>query len=194
MDEFASGTAPAQRAARKIAAKLQELGIPYVIAGGLAVGARGYQRATVDVDLILTRQGLAKFKERALGVGWVEKFAGSKGMLDAEYKVNVDVLTPDEKPGDGKTCPFKFPNPEGLGEEIGGIWPGVKMLPLRDLIELKLASGLTSAGRLKDLADVQELIKANRLAMEFAAKLHPFVQQKFRDLWAGAQVEDPYKE
>lgn len=194
MDEFASGTAPAQKAARKVAAKLQELGIPYVIVGGLAVGARGYQRATVDVDLILTRQGLAKLKEHALGAGWVEKFKGSKGLRDAEHKVNVDVLTPDEKPGDGKTCPFNFPNPEALGEDVGGIWSGVKMLPLRDLIELKLASGLTSAGRLKDLADVQELIKANRLQIEFSNKLHAFVKAKYRELWAGAQVKDPYDE
>ncbi|MCC6737900.1 MAG: hypothetical protein IT452_02545 [Planctomycetia bacterium] len=194
MDEFASGTAPAQRAARKIAAKLQELGIPYVVAGGLAVGANGYMRATVDVDLILTRQGLARFKEHALGVGWVEKFKGSKGMKDAEFKVDVDVLTPDEKPGDGKTCPFNFPSPESLGQEVGGIWSGLKLLPLRDLIELKLASGITLAGRLKDLADVQELIKANRLPKEFEGKLHPFVQSKYRELWSGAQVKDPYEE
>lgn len=194
MDDFASGSAPAQKAARKIAAKLQDLGIPYVVVGGLAVAARGYQRVTVDVDLILTRQGLAKFKEHALGVGWVEKFKGSKGMKDAEYKVDVDVLTPEEKPGDGKTCPFNFPNPESLGDDVGGIWSGLKMLPLRELIELKLASGLTLARRLKDLADVQELIKANRLRVEFANTLHPFVQAKYRELWTNSQVKDPYEE
>jgi hypothetical protein len=194
MDDFASGTAPAQRAARKVAARLQELEIPYVIAGGLAVAARGYMRVTVDVDLILTREGLARFKERSLGLGWVEKFKGSKGMRDAEFRVNVDVLTPNEKPGDGKSCPFNFPNPASLGEEVGGIWSGLKVLPLRELIELKLASGLTSVGRLKDLADVMELIKVNKLPVAFGQKLHPFVQSKYADLWTGAQVKDPYEE
>lgn len=194
MDQFETGDAPAQKAARKLADRLKELGIPYVVAGGLAVAAHGYKRATVDVDLVLTREGLEKFKERWLGVGWVERFKGSKGMRDAEHNVKVDVLTPDEKPGDGKTCPFNFPNPENLGEAMGGIWQDVKILPLRELIELKLASGITSRARLKDLVDVMELIKVNQLPADFGSKLHPFVQAKYTELWNNAQVKDPYEE
>lgn len=194
MDQFATGEAPAQKAARKVAKHLRDLGIPYVVAGGLAVAAYGYQRATVDVDLILTRDGLARFKERWLGVGWVERFEGSKGMIDAEFKVKIDVLTPDEKPGDNKSCPFNFPSPEGLGEEIGGIWSGVKLLPLRDLIELKVASGLTSPARLRDHVDVMELIKINDLTLAFAGELHSFVRDKYRELWNNSQFEDPYEE
>lgn len=194
MDEFATGNAPAQKAARKIALKLQELRIPYVVAGGLAVAAHGYRRFTDDVDLLLTKEGLAKFKEHCLGLGWVEKFQGSKGLKDAEYGVKVDVLTTGELPGDGKTCPFGFPNPESLGENRGGIWNGLPMLPLRDLIELKLASGQTSVTRRKDLVDVVELIKVNLLPKELGAHLHPFVREKYAELWAEAQVKDPYAE
>ena len=112
MDQFESGDAPAQKAARKIADHLAKLGISYVVAGGLAVAAHGYKRATVHVDLLLTAEGLQRFKVRWLGVGWVERFAGSKGMRDAEFGVKIDVLTPDEKPGDGRTCPFNFPSPD----------------------------------------------------------------------------------
>ena len=194
MDEFATGTAPVQNAARKIAQKLEDLGIPYVVLGGLAVAAQGYKRVTVDVDLLLTREGLAKFKEHCLGVGWVEKFKGSKGMKDAEFGVNVDVLTTGEKPGDGKTCPFAFPKPDSLGEAGAGIWKSLAILPLRELIEWKLASGMTSPARLKDLADVLELIKVRRLRKNFAEKLHPFVQEKYCELWSAAQVKDPYAE
>ena len=39
---------------------------------------------------------------------------------------------------------------------------GVKFVTLEKLIELKLASGITAPDRLKDLADVQELIKVTR--------------------------------
>lgn len=194
MDEFETGHAPAQKAARRIADRLDELGIPYVVAGGLAVAAHGYKRATVDVDLLLTREGLEKFKQRWLGAGWVERFKGSKGMKDAEHKVKVDVLTPDERPGDGKTCPFTFPSPEGMGEEMGGIWKGIRILPLRDLIELKLASGITSVARMRDLVDVMELIKVNQLALEFGGGLHEFVREKYRELWNNAQVKDPYED
>ena len=194
VDEFASGNAPAQRAARKVADELRDLGISYVVIGGLAVAAHGHMRATVDVDLLMTREGLAKFKERWLGAGWVERFKGSKGMQDAEYTVKIDVRTPDEKPGDGKTCPFNFPSPESLGEDMGGIWKGVRILPLRELIELKLASGLTSVARRKDHVDVVELVKVNQLAKDFGDTLHPFVREKYRELWADAQVRDPYEE
>lgn len=194
MDEFASGHAPAQKAARKIADRLRELGIPYVVAGGLAVAAHGYARVTVDVDLILTREGLAEFKNRSLGLGWVERFRGSKGVKDAEFGVQIDVLTSEERPGDGKSCPFTFPDPSSLGEDLGGIWTGVKILPLRELVELKLASGITLPARLKDLADVIELIKVNTLPQDFGDRLHPFVREKYRELWSHSQTKDPYEE
>jgi len=71
MDEFTAGEAPVQKAARKIARALGEQRVPYLVAGGLAVAANGLERLTVDVDLILTREGLAAFKERWLGLGWV---------------------------------------------------------------------------------------------------------------------------
>jgi hypothetical protein len=51
--------------------------------------------------------------------------------------------------------------------------------PLR---ELKLASGMTAADRLKDLADLQEVIKIKGLEPEFADKLDPSVREKFREL------------
>lgn len=194
MDEFESGNAPAQKTARKVADMLGELGISYVVIGGLAVAAHGRKRATVDVDLLMTREGLAKFKKHWPGLGGVGRFRCSKGMLDAESKVKVDVLTPEEKPGDARTCPFNFPSPESLGEDMGGIWKGLRVLPLRELIELKLASGLTSVARLKDHVDVMELIKINRLTNDFGDTLHPFVREKYRELWGNAQVKDPYEE
>ena len=42
---------------------------------------------------------------------------------------------------------------------------------------------MTNAGLLKDLADVQELIKALRLPESFAGKLNPYTQDKFKELW-----------
>ena len=51
------------------------------------------------------------------------------------------------------------------------------LLPLPMLIELKLASGMTAPHRLKDLADVQELIRAARLPRELADELDPYVRR-----------------
>jgi hypothetical protein len=50
---------------------------------------------------------------------------------------------------------------------------------------LKLASGMTNAGRIKDLGDVQELIKSLRLPRGFAERLNPYVRAKFVELWDG---------
>jgi hypothetical protein len=52
------------------------------------------------------------------------------------------------------------------------------------LIELKLASGMTNPLRLRDIADVQELIRILKLPAEFADRLNPFVQDKYRELWS----------
>src|SRR5262245_33795733 len=194
MDHFAAGEAPVQKAARKVARALDELGIPYAVAGALAVAANGLERQTVDVDLILTRDRLGAFKERWLGRGWVERFPGSKGVRDTEHNLKIDVLTTDEKPGDGRSCPFNFPDPATVGEEFGGIWSGMRILDLRTLIELKLASWITAPHRPRDMDDVIRLIKIRGLPRDYREKLHDYVRAEFDRLWGLAQVKDRYEE
>ncbi len=46
----------------------------------MALAAHGYERMTTGVDLLVTREGLARFKQAHLGHGYVEKFPGSNGM------------------------------------------------------------------------------------------------------------------
>jgi len=53
----------------------------------MALNAHGYRRVTADVDVLLTLEGLAFFTEKRLGLGWVERFPGSKGMRDTERGV-----------------------------------------------------------------------------------------------------------
>ena len=57
------------------------------------------------------------------------------------------------------------------------------MVTLERLIELKLASGMTAPDRLKDLADVQELIKFRHLSREFGEALDPYVRSKYFELF-----------
>jgi hypothetical protein len=64
---------------------------------------------------------------------------------------------------------------------------GISFIVLDKLIELKLASGMTNAGRYKDLADVQELIKTLHLSADYAQQLNPYVQPAFLDLWRASQ-------
>jgi hypothetical protein len=53
---------------------------------------------------------------------------------------------------------------------------------LEKLIELKLASGMTGAGRRRDLSDVQELIRVRNLDASFAERLDVSVQQLYREV------------
>ncbi len=178
------GDADVQRAANRFAAALNEMGIPYVVCGALAVMAHGHARLTQDVDVLLTSDGLRRFKERWLGKGWVELFPGSKGMRDAEHNVKIDVLLTGDYPGDGQPKPVRFPNPEEVAMDVGG----TSTIVLPKLIELKLASGMTAPDRPRDLDDVIQLIRANDLPREFVESLDPWVQDKFNELWGYAQI------
>lgn len=177
------GQADVQKAADRIAARLSELAIPYAICGGLAVTAHGHVRVTMDVDVLLTPAGLAQFKDRSLGRGWVERFPGSRGVRDVEHGVPVDFLLTGGFPGDGAPKPVTFPDPSRVAIDLGA----ARVLSLPSLIELKLASGMSAPDRPRDLDDVIQLIRANALAAEYAAQLDPSVRDKFRELWGYAQ-------
>lgn len=181
---FFVGEADVQKALRKLARVLEEEGIPYAIAGAMALNAYGYERVTVDVDVLLTREGLASFKAKYLGRGYAEKFKGSRGVRDTEHAVNVDVLVAGEFPGDGKPKPVAFPDPATASVDKDGI----ALLPLEKLVELKLASGISAPHRLKDLADVLELVRAAVLPKELVSRLDPSVQAKYVELWDAAQA------
>jgi hypothetical protein len=65
----------------------------------------------------------------------------------------------------------------------------IMLLPLNRLIELKLASGMTNTNRMKDLADVQELIRAAQLPLELREELHPMVQARFDQIWHATKLD-----
>jgi hypothetical protein len=176
------------QAALALARRLDDAEIPYAIAGAMALGAHGYERMTSDVDVLLTREGLVRFKAVNLGRGYVEKFAGSKGMRDTENGVDIDVLIAGDFPGDGKPKPVSFPDPAGAATVAGDRF---RILSLPKLVELKLASGMTAPHRLKDLADVLELVKTAALPATFADELAPYVRAKYAELWRAAQTRDP---
>jgi len=177
------GDADVQKALESLASRLAQLDIPYAVVGALALNAYGYVRATVDIDILLTREGLDRFKSAFLGRGYVEKFPGGKSVRDAVHNVDIDVLIAGDYPGDGAEKPVSFPDPA----EVAIVGEKFSLLSLDKLIELKLASGMTAPHRLRDLADVLELIRVNGLPAELAEKLDPYVRDKYRELWEAAQ-------
>ena len=172
------------KALRGIAQRLNALGIPYAVVGGMALFRHGLRRFTEDVDILVTRQDLKKIHEKLDGLGYVRPFAKSKNLRDTEFGVRIEFLTTGAYPGDGKQKPVAFPDPSDVSFEAEGI----RYINLEPLIELKLASGMTNPGRLKDLADVQELIKILHLPGDFTNRLNPFVRDTFEQLRNEAQM------
>src|SRR5262249_3602241 len=144
------------KAMTKIARRLDELGIPYAIVGGMALFFHGYRRFTEDVDILVTPEGLKEIHRQLEGLGYLPPFPGSKQLRDSELGVRIEFLTTGDFPGDGKPKPVAFPDPRDVAIEVSGL----RFLQLPKLIELKLASGMTNPRRLKDLVDVQEVIEA----------------------------------
>jgi hypothetical protein len=167
-------------ALRKITKRLDELGIPYSVVGGLALFRHGYRRFTEDVDLLVTPENLRIIHEKLEGLGYVAPFTQSKNLRDTELGVKIEFLLAGGYPGDGKPKPVSFPDPTTASIEQNGI----RYLNLSTLVELKIASGMTGAGRRKDLSDVEELIKVLNLSREFADNLNPYVREKYVEIWS----------
>jgi hypothetical protein len=179
---YFAGEGQLHGALRRLTQRLNVEGIPYALLGGLALAEHGYPRLTEDIDLLLTPSGLERFRQQLVGRGYRPAFSGAeKTFRDTETGVRIEIVTAGEYPGDGLPKPVAFPDPAtpGVVVEIEGI----RVVALEKLIELKLASGMSAPHRLRDLADVQDLIARLNLPLTLADRLDPSVQTAYRDLW-----------
>ncbi len=161
---------------------LNALDCQAVVGGGWAVWRHGYVgRVTQDVDIILPADHVPEFLQVAsvsgfqvlptLPHGWPK-------MLHKETGVQVDILPEGERPGvPPEYAPTTIPSPAKLGARGASL----QFIALPSLVELKLA-----AGRLKDQADVVELIRANRgqitAVRDHLASVHPRYVADFEQL------------
>jgi hypothetical protein len=128
--------APSVReAAIQTAAQLDRLGIRHALAGGLAVGAHGYIRATTDVDFLV---GEEAFDHQGALVAF------KAGVPIEVNGVSIDYLSPASLGPQLEEILDQPPMSEGLG-----------VVPIDVLIYMKLV-----AKRRKDMVDVIELVKA----------------------------------
>lgn len=146
------------RVVQSIDRVLQAAECEAVIAGGWAVWRHGYVgRVTQDVDIVLSTESIEEFM-RVAGISGFQKLNQLPGrwpkLLHKETDVQVDILPEGARPGRPPIfAPTTIPSPVRLGAQDHSL----RYIHLLGLIELKLA-----AGRLKDQADVVELIRSNR--------------------------------
>jgi len=160
IDEVFRFVAPRVReAAVKTAEQLDHLGIRYALAGGLAVGAHGYIRATTYVDFLVGEEAFEH-------VGAMVTFKAGVPLEVAG--VRIDYLSPVSL---GPQLEEVLDNP--------AVNEGLAIVPIEVLIYMKLA-----AKRRKDMVDVIELVKVgadiNRVRNyleQYAADLVPAFEE-----------------
>jgi hypothetical protein len=169
---------------RSLTQALNELGVDYAVAGSMAMFLHGFRRFTEDVDILVTREGLAQIHDSLEGRGYVKPFAASKNLRDTRTGVKIYFLISGQYPGDGKPGPIVFPVPSEASVER----EGMRVLSLEKWVELKIVSGKQAARR-RDWADIQDAIRTLRLPRDFVNKLDPSLRESYLQLWDEVQTD-----
>ena len=152
-------------------------GIAYSVCGGVAVCLHGYQRNTIDLDLVVRSEDSDQVRQllEDAGLTWnanAKEFRTQSGIA-------VQFLISGESAGRGQEVKV----PEPIGDENVETIEGLTVLRLSKLIEMKLACGSANLRRThKDFADVVELIAIRGLDGSFARYLHKSLHKTFREL------------
>jgi hypothetical protein len=175
-----TGTSGLVESARAAVAVLAEHDIPHLIVGGLAVQEYGYPRVTIDVDIVVP--------DVLEAVEWLT--ANLSGPFfrvpeiqdrveDRRNGVEIDLLPAGRVVKRG--CKVPFPQPGKVAEQF-------QIVSLEDLLSLKLDSWNNSPNRrLKDKADVNELILRRKLPRDLA--VNPVVRALYTETWDALQAE-----
>lgn len=169
---------------RRVARQLDKAGIPYALMGGMAVNAHGAERTTKDVNILLTQQGLERFRTELAGDAYEPVMGRSRRFVDKKNGVELDILVTGRYPGRGEPGPLAFPDPTEASQLIGKI----RVVTLPQLIQFKLA-----ARRYSDFGDVVFLIKVHNLNESFGAQLHPSVRRDYLECLDEKRREEEYE-
>ncbi len=151
--------------------------VPHAIAGGVAVCLHGYQRNTVDLDLIIRpadSETVRQILTQSLFL-WDQV----QREFRSESGIPVHFLLAGDRAGAGSEVTLPSPDEPDAITEIEKL----PVLSLAKLIESKIACGEGYVRRThKDFADVVELIAVHNLSSSFARYLHKSVRSTFRKL------------
>ncbi|MCW5550879.1 MAG: hypothetical protein KIS67_01805 [Verrucomicrobiae bacterium] len=165
---------------------LKKARIAFRETGGIALNLYGAGRPTKDVNLIVRR---ADWQRAVQALGAIaDDPQGIRFELPGEPENGLAVIGPHGVPIELW--------PEGTTHnDIARIRGKQRRHPagklaftlqgeaLATLINDKLASHLSAKDRLRDAADVEDLIKRLKLTLAFASKLAPSVRSTYRRLW-----------
>lgn len=133
---------------------LNALDLPYCVVGGIALSFYNYNRATTDIDILIEANSLDYLKRRLSSVG-VKQIHGRRfKLLSFDYEIEFILAGEQLNPND-----IIYPSPESVR-----IWNNHEkcwVIDFKSLVMVKLYGYTYNKKRIKDLADVQELLLAN---------------------------------
>ena len=150
--------------------------VDYVLVGGLAVSLHGYQRVTMDVDVVLALNdsNLSRFIDCAVAANLkpvhpvpidslrnaalIDQWHREKGMLAfalREPEVTATVIDVLVRP----VVPFETLKRNAIAKRVGPL--SIPVASIDDLVTLK-----TGTGRSKDALDIEELLKIKQKLVE----------------------------
>jgi hypothetical protein len=175
-----TGTSGIVESARAAVGILADHDIPHLIIGGLAVQEHGYPRVTIDVDIVVPDVLEAVEFLTAIVTGPFFRVPETQDRVeDRRNGVIIDLLPAGRVLKVG--CGVPFPEPKAATEKL-------QIVTLEDLISLKLDSWNASPSRrIKDKADVTELILRRKLSRDLAVA--PVVRQLYTETWDALQAE-----
>jgi hypothetical protein len=175
-----TGTSGVVESARTAVSVLADHDIPHLIVGGIAVQEHGYPRVTIDVDIVVPDVIEAVDWLTASVTGPFHTVRDWPGRLeDRRNGVFVDLLPAGKVLKHG--CKVPFPEPKVVAEIL-------QIVSLEELISLKLDSWSGSPNkRLKDKADVNELILRRKLPRDLAVS--PAVSSLYLETWDALAAE-----
>jgi hypothetical protein len=165
---------PLVQAVRRFHRLLEPRGVAYCVIGGMAVVRNGWVRTTHDIDILVDRAG---WESLLSGAPSPLEEAGITAAGDAAHDrctgIDLDILFP----GDDWEMVIPLPSPAAVREYDAAL--GAWFIGLAPLLAVKTAvyrSKLQELGpelAAKDLADVVELMRANRHAIDAALQRVP---------------------
>lgn len=158
---------------------LRQASVPHAVVGGVAVCLHGYQRNTVDLDLLVRPDDADRIREVLTAAGF-EWQADNREFISPDG-IPVQFVLAGESAGNDRSLGVRLPDPDD--EHTATEIDDVPVLTLSKLIESKLACGLGNMRRMhRDYADVVELIVIHNLSRSFARFLHKSLRKTFREL------------
>src|SRR5438270_1869124 len=181
--EFWSGSGKIHNTLRHLGSILDLEEIPYAVFGRAAQLAHGFEQYDLDTDVIVaTDDGLQKMQRilPSRGFTMISERRFRDSLTDLEFKIILTGRLAGPEP-----CPIRFPDPSA-----SLMINGYRVVDLARFIDLKLAIGLWET-RMRDLADVLQIIQHAKLPRDFANDLDPSVRDEYERIWLPAQMHDP---